>query len=244
MAGVKPTSLLVVGILACGENTVEFRPNAPVSDAATVGDTGFDVGSVIEDASAPLDAAPMTLLGQLRAGGLTIFFRHASADVCSDKPGPGAWWKSCDNVCATATARQLNDTGRMEAVAIGNAFRAQGIPVGRVVTSEFCRATETAEKMAFKVPTEQDFGLSLSVADESKRCDVSFSYLRARPAVGNTIVIGHTGFPPSCDPINGLQWGDAAIFRPNAMGAPTFVKILKWNEWALLGNEPVDASAE
>lgn len=43
------------------------------------------------------------------------------------------------------TQRNLDETGRQQARDIGAAFKARGIAAGRVLSSEWCRAKETAD---------------------------------------------------------------------------------------------------
>ncbi len=73
----------------------------------------------------------------LRQPGAIVLFRHANAPGTGDPPG------FVLGVCATQ--RNLDERGRAEARAIGAAFRDQGIMVGRVLASQWCRARETAE---------------------------------------------------------------------------------------------------
>ncbi len=72
----------------------------------------------------------------LRQPGAIVLFRHANA------PGTGDPAGFVLGDCATQ--RNLDDKGRSEARAIGAAFAAQAISVGRVLTSQWCRAAETA----------------------------------------------------------------------------------------------------
>jgi len=71
-----------------------------------------------------------------------IILRHADANVGrDDAEGPANWWKSCDE----GAARQLNDTGRQHSSELGVIFKELAFPIGRVISSEFCRAKATAE---------------------------------------------------------------------------------------------------
>lgn len=198
------------------------------------------------------DGAPATLTPSLpdvlRGGGYVIHWRHASANVCDDKVdlGPAAttttpnWWKSCDATCpagspsSTATARQLNDEGRDESVRIGRAFDILGIPVGRVLSSEYCRNLGTAELMDLGAPIEQLPAITYYVHGEANRCANSYELLAENPAAGtNTAIIGHAGFPsPSCPVLGGLAWAEAAIFKPDALGGTSFVTRVSDDDWA------------
>lgn len=188
-----------------------------------------------------------TIAQLLRAGGYTIFFRHASARLCQDRLDLGTaamtsvpdWWKSCDATCplppepTTATARQLSDVGRTEATAIGDAFDAQAFPVGRVISSEFCRAVQTAELADFGPPIELSEAVTYFVYDEAGRCEATRALLAERPTAGsNTVIVSHAG--NTCPPLSNLNMGGAALYRPNPGGGATFVAELDWEQWGLL----------
>ena len=78
------------------------------------------------------------LVGRLRAGGLTLYFRHAVTDQSrQDDPSP--------DLSDRSTQRNLSDVGRRQATAIGEAIRALAIPIGPVLASPYARAVETGE---------------------------------------------------------------------------------------------------
>lgn len=77
----------------------------------------------------------------LRAGGQVVLVRHATTPA-GVKDLVGIRPDEC------AKAKSLTDAGREDARRIGAAFRARGIPVGRVLSSPWCRCLETA-KLAF-----------------------------------------------------------------------------------------------
>ena len=182
----------------------------------------------------------------LRGGGYTIFWRHASASVCADRLDLGTaattsvpgWWKSCDASCpagmtATATARQLNATGEDEATAIGTTMKARGIPVGRVLASEFCRCMKTAELMSFGPAIEPSPDITYYVYDEANRCAKSMDLLAEAPAAGgNTALVSHAGF--TCPTLDALAWGEAAIYKPDGAGGTSLVARVLWDQWATL----------
>lgn len=69
--------------------------------------------------------------------GAIVLFRHANAPGGGDPPGM--------RLDDCATQRNLDDAGRAQARRIGQMFRERTIEVGRVLTSRWCRAAETAE---------------------------------------------------------------------------------------------------
>jgi phosphohistidine phosphatase SixA len=73
----------------------------------------------------------------LKQPGAIVLFRHANA------PGGGDPAGFRPNNCSTQ--RNLDTEGREQAKRIGQRFREQGIKVGAVLSSEWCRARETAQ---------------------------------------------------------------------------------------------------
>jgi len=90
-------------------------------------------------AAGPVAAAEPDPWAALRGGGIALF-RHANAPGTGDPPGYRL--EDC------ATQRNLDDSGRRQAEAIGARFRAEGVVVGRVLSSRWCRCLETA-RLAF-----------------------------------------------------------------------------------------------
>lgn len=82
----------------------------------------------------------------LQEPGAIVLFRHANAPGTGDPPG--------FTLGDCATQRNLDERGRAEARAIGEAFRVRGVAVGRVLSSQWCRSRETAE-LAFPGQAEE-----------------------------------------------------------------------------------------
>jgi phosphohistidine phosphatase SixA len=93
--------------------------------------------------AAPAAEAAESIWDQLRAGGLAIMLRHAHAAGTGDPAG----FKVED----CATQRNLSAEGRAQAARVGAAFRERAVPIGRVISSRWCRAIDTA-RLAFKDP--------------------------------------------------------------------------------------------
>ena len=77
----------------------------------------------------------------LKEGKKIIFMRHALA--------PGTADPKNFNIDDCSTQRNLSEEGRQQAKNIGNYFEENLIPIDKVISSEWCRCTETAE-IAFK----------------------------------------------------------------------------------------------
>jgi phosphohistidine phosphatase SixA len=83
-----------------------------------------------------------------------IVLRHADANVGRDQKRSQIenWWKSCDSTLA----RQLNPQGIKRATEMGKIFKDLKFPIGRVISSEFCRAKSTAELVNTGLPIVTD----------------------------------------------------------------------------------------
>ena len=82
-------------------------------------------------------AADDALWTLLKGGGQVVMIRHATAPGVYDPPGM--------RLDDCATQRNLDDVGKDEARRIGAAFRTRGIPVGKVLSSRWCRCMDTAQ---------------------------------------------------------------------------------------------------
>ncbi|MSR36895.1 MAG: hypothetical protein EXR95_09715 [Gemmatimonadetes bacterium] len=180
-----------------------------------------------------------TLTQSLQAGGFVIYWRHATANTCQDRQnlGPASmpqimdWWKSCDRDCTTALARQLDLPGYDEADAIGSAIRTRKIPFSSVVSSEYCRALETASRIAPNPPAETLKDITFFVYPELDPCKGLATLVATPPRAGtNVAVVAHVFL--GCT--DGIASGEAWLYRPDGKGGSTLVAKLKANEWAAL----------
>jgi phosphohistidine phosphatase SixA len=89
-------------------------------------------------AAPPRAAAEARLWSVLRGGGHVILVRHALTT-------PGVGDPTGMRLDDCGTQRNLSEEGRRDARALGEAFRARGIAVERVLTSPWCRCIETAQ---------------------------------------------------------------------------------------------------
>jgi broad specificity phosphatase PhoE len=91
-------------------------------------------------ALAPATSRAETVWDALRTPGAVVVVRHSYAPGAFDPPD--ARLDDC------STQRNLDDAGRGQAKRVGEAFRANGIEVGRVLSSPRCRCLDTA-RLAF-----------------------------------------------------------------------------------------------
>jgi phosphohistidine phosphatase SixA len=166
----------------------------------------------------------------LRAGGLVIVLRHGATSSDQKDVEPVDF----DNIAAQ---RNLNDKGKAAAVAFGNAFRQIGIPVGKVYTSRFNRAYETATLAGFKEiekTPDLTYARSAPSPDQYTTNPEAFrKLLGTAPQPGtSTVLVTHT---PNIIDALGKDWnevkeGEASIFRP-ANGTYTLVARVQMDEW-------------
>ena len=167
----------------------------------------------------------------LRAGGLVLVVRHGATFPDQADMAP----INFDNV---ASQRNLNDKGKALAKTFGDALRQAGVPVGKVYTSKFNRAYETAVIAGFKdIEKTVDLtegGLIVSPNENNRRAEAFRKMLAVVPADHtNTILITHQ---PNIVAAFGKDWfdvkeGEASIFRP-ANGGYTLVARVQMDEWS------------
>jgi phosphohistidine phosphatase SixA len=121
----------------------------------------------------------------LRAGGQVVLMRHATTTPgVGDPPGfrPG----DCP------TQRNLTDAGREEARRVGAAFRSRDIPIGLVLSSQWCRCLETA-RLAFgrAEPWAALDSVFEDRAREPERTGAVRKVAGERPVDGNLVLMTH-----------------------------------------------------
>jgi broad specificity phosphatase PhoE len=175
-------------------------------------------------------AADEDIAQALRAGGLVIVVRHGATFPDQSDTDP----LNFENIAAQ---RNLNDKGKAQAKAFGDALRRVGIPVGKVYTSKYNRAYETAVIAGFKdIEKTADLtegGLVVSPNENSRRIEAFRKMLGTPPKTGtNTILITHK---PNIVDALGKDWfdvkeGEASLFRPEN-GSYELLARLQMDEW-------------
>src|ERR1700693_1666725 len=156
----------------------------------------------------------MDIAQALRAGGLVVVVRHGATFPDQADTDP----LNFDNIGAQ---RNLNDKGKALAKAFGEALRQAQVPIGKVYTSKYNRAYETAVLAGFKdIEKTTDLtegGLIVSPNENSRRAEAFRKMLATAPnPPPNTILITDQ---PNIVAALGKHWfdvkeGEASIFRP------------------------------
>lgn len=171
----------------------------------------------------------------LRDGGYNIYFRHAQTDWSqSDRIDKEGDWTSCD----PAKVRQLSETGRATARAVGEAMRVLEIPVGRVLASPYCRTVDTVKLMDVgEVETTTDV-MNMRSADyvggREAVTERARKLLGSPPPAGtNTVISAHGNVARAATPVYPGE-AEAVVFRPEGGSEFTFVGRLTPQQWSEL----------
>ncbi|PYN82007.1 MAG: histidine phosphatase family protein [Candidatus Rokuibacteriota bacterium] len=190
------------------------------------------VGLLVGTAWGQTPTALEDVLRALRAGGYVIVFRHGATHPDQADTDP----LNLDNV---AKQRQLNDKGRADAKAVGDAFRRAGVPIGKSYSSRFYRAVETARLISGKEPQATldvtEGGQVVSPNENTRRTQALRQMVAATPDPGtNTLIITHK---PNILDAFGKDWfeikeGEASVFKPEGGGKHSLVGRIQIDQWS------------
>jgi phosphohistidine phosphatase SixA len=184
--------------------------------------------------SSPAPTKPVKLeglVGDMKKGGYVIVLRHGATNADQADTDPF----HLDNIGAQ---RLLSAQGRDVAKRVGDSFRALGIPIGEVYSSQFNRATETAQLVSGKSPTTTadltEGGLVVSPAENARRAKVLKTLATVVPEAGtNTLIVTHK---PNILDAFGKDWfeskeGEASVFRPDGSNNLVLVARVQAADW-------------
>lgn len=160
------------------------------------------------------------LFARLKQGGLVVLMRHGKTDqVPPDAPG-GITFGDC------TTQRNLSAAGREDMRKVAEGFRQRGIPVEKVLSSDFCRASESAAGFGVLAPSGVETWNLLAFLPSMKPADRTFTqtdalaelrgYVTSYRGRGNLVVVTHV---PILTPLlntvlrEELKEGEFAILR-------------------------------
>jgi phosphohistidine phosphatase SixA len=175
------------------------------------------------------------LIDALRGGGYTLYFRHTATDWSqSDQVRQEGDWLSCD----PSRMRQLSAEGRRSARAIGDAIRALGIPVGKLLASPYCRTMETARLMDIGPVEASADVMNLRAAEYYGGRDAIIATARTRLAkppdtATNTVIVAHGNVAREATPVYPGE-GEGVVFRPDGRGGFHFVARIAVVDWKRL----------
>jgi phosphohistidine phosphatase SixA len=173
------------------------------------------------------------LVNALRGGGYVIVVRHGATNADQADTDP----LNVDQAGNDAKQRHLNDKGRATARAWKQSFQKMGIPVGKVYSSKFTRAQETA-KLGFGEPAttfDVTEGGQVVSPDENNRRAAAMRRMAGTPpdAGTNTVIVTHK---PNVVDAFGKDWfdvreGEASVFKPDGQGGYKAVGRVLADQW-------------
>lgn len=180
----------------------------------------------------PALASPGDLAARLHHGGYVLVMRHAHAP--DQPPAPG-------DVDAgnPSRERQLDQEGRDQAKAVGQALRRLQVPVGLVFSSPTYRAMETARLLdvgkARPVPQLGDQGHSMQrITGLAPTAWLQQTAAGMPPAGRNVLIVTQmpniaAAFPQDA---KSLHDGEVLVFKPDGHGGAALVARVTPGDWA------------
>ena len=148
----------------------------------------------------------------LAKGGLVALIRHGNAPPGYGGDPPGFRFDDC------STQRNLDDVGRGQARALGEAFRKHGVHVDRIVASPVCRCMETGQLMALG-SVEPSWALVPDMGSSRTRASELEEMVSAWRGPGTLVLVTHgvavgrlTGFS--------LEQAETLVLRPTREKTP------------------------
>lgn len=156
---------------------------------------------------------------KLKVGGLVVLMRHTTT---LKENNPLLLDPSC------AKERKLSDKGKKEAARIGESFTAKGVLISKVLSSPYCRTTNTG-KIAFSKAEPAKF-LSVLEALSQKQAEANTLTLQQKigsySGAGNLVLITHA---PNINAVSfeSVEMGAFIVLKP--MGEDEFEEMGKIN---------------
>ncbi|HSF16725.1 MAG TPA: hypothetical protein VLK65_14345 [Vicinamibacteria bacterium] len=157
------------------------------------------------------------LLEAMRGGGYVLFVRHFQTDhsMWHEDPIKGQHhvlkredFLTCEN------QRPLTEVGRMRATLVGRLMKKQRIPIGKILSSPYCRATESVKLMFGREPDESPYGLIYRGGGYTDEMSADFirPLLGQKPESGsNTLIMAHR---TQMDSVGDIAEGQVFVFEP------------------------------
>ena len=175
---------------------------------------------------------PRKLLNNLRNGGYVIYFRHAQTfKDYADQADPNLDLTDC------STQRKLSFKGIQDSRDIGQAFANKKIPIGKIITSEYCRSWKTAN-YAFGRVDQKDSRLNFLPYEDYTPDHIDLMRKNVNPILStqpkegeNTIIVGHDDIFESATGIYPDPQGIAYIIKPLGEGEFQLIANILPSEW-------------
>ena len=222
-----------IGLLLCAVPLMGIAASTNDLDAQAAANSGTYSSSLAAKPATQREGASDLdrLVTAMKQGGYVIVLRHGATNPDQADTDP----LHRDNIAAQ---RLLSAQGREVAARVGDSFRTLGIPLGKVYSSEFNRATETARLVSGKdVTTTPDLtegGLVVSPAENARRAKALKAMASTMPDPGsNTLIVTHK---PNILDAFGEDWfnskeGESSVFKPDGSSNLVLVARVQPVDW-------------
>ena len=159
-------------------------------------------------------------LAELAKPGRVLMLRHAQAPGVGDPPG----FRLDD----CATQRNLDDSGRRQARALGSRLANAGVTAARVYSSQWCRCLETARLLQLGTVTGLPALNSFFERPQERAATIAAlrSFLASLPADGPPVVLVTHQFTINAFTSAGTPSGGGSIFQLDGTGNPRWLGTL------------------
>ena len=159
-------------------------------------------------------------LAELAKPGRVLMLRHAEAPGVGDPPGFRL--DDCD------TQRNLDDSGRQQARALGSRLANAGVTAARVYSSQWCRCLETARLLQLGTVTGLPALNSFFERPQERAATIAAlrSFLASLPADGPPVVLVTHQFTINAFTSAGTPSGGGSIFQLDGTGNPRWLGSL------------------
>ena len=188
------------------------------------------------------------LVRELRRGGYVLYLRHGTVlPGSTDKVGAGEWWKDCQNT------QRIGPEVQAQMRVVAEALLRQRIVVYEVLSSEFCRAFDTAGLLGVAAPQRnaalnditalnQIPPVAGSAVNSLAAYTAGIQQLLAKPIPPQTnrVLVGHALPPTIIHPdLATLQEGHTAIFKVGVDNRFHYITTLSPGQWQSIGKQTV-----
>lgn len=174
----------------------------------------------------PLSASAFS---SLREGGYVLYMRHGNTDASRPDRAPQVDLNDC------ATQRPLTEEGRQVAARVGEALRKARIPLGEILSSPLCRATESALAAFgknFKVENHLMYTANMTSGEKKPIIEKTRELLsRAVPGPRNRVIVSHA---PNLMDLMGyfpVPEGTVVVFQPQGSGKYKYLGSITPSQW-------------
>ena len=184
------------------------------------------------------------LVRELRNGGYVLYLRHGAVLAGStDKVAAGEWWKDCQNT------QRIGPEVQAQMRAVAEALSRQRIAIYEVLSSEFCRAYDTAGLLGVAAPQRSAALNDITALSSTPQSTASLATYSAgiqqflskpTPPKTNRVLVGHALPPTIIHPaLSSLQEGHTAIFKVEPGNRFHYITTLSPGQWQSIGKQAV-----